>query len=29
MPWGASIINNASINPFKGHPKVCFLFRIS
>ncbi|KAI9637195.1 uncharacterized protein MKK02DRAFT_24172 [Dioszegia hungarica] len=22
MPWGASIINNASINPFKGHPKL-------
>lgn len=22
MPWGASIINNASINPFVGHPKL-------
>ena len=22
MPWGGSIINNASINPFVGHPKV-------
>lgn len=22
MPWGGSIINNASINPFVGHPKL-------
>lgn len=22
MPWGSSIINNASINPFVGHPKL-------
>ncbi|KAL0255494.1 hypothetical protein I308_100298 [Cryptococcus tetragattii IND107] len=22
MPWGSSIINNASINPFIGHPKL-------
>ncbi|WVO14614.1 hypothetical protein L204_102251 [Cryptococcus depauperatus] len=22
MPWGGSIINNASINPFIGHPKL-------
>ena len=22
MPWGGSIINNASINPFVGHPRL-------
>ena len=22
MPWGSSIINNASVNPFVGHPKL-------